>query len=117
MTSSTAASATVVFANLGHERKLAVDIDHVVRGNRVDSHFAIVLELDYQSVGNEMLWDGVHPLCQCLALSRAQSCQDPSSSRRWCERFGRLPFTLQMAKAGVVCGDVSGMDTRHFDGY
>jgi hypothetical protein len=29
----------------------------------------------------------------------------------------RFPFTLQMAKAEVVCGDVSGMNTRYCDGY
>jgi hypothetical protein len=44
---STVASATVVFDNFGHERRPAVDVDHVVRGNRVDSHLALVLELDY----------------------------------------------------------------------
>jgi hypothetical protein len=114
---STAASATVVFDNFGHERRPAVDVDHVVRGNCVDNHLALVLELDYQSIGCEMLWDGVHPLYQCLALSRVQSCQSPSSSCRWCERFVRLPFTLQMAKAEVVCGDISGMDTRYRNGY
>jgi hypothetical protein len=43
ITPAVAASATVVFDNFGHERRPAVDVDHVVGGNRVDRYLVVVI--------------------------------------------------------------------------